>query len=293
MSQGASDVINLPFEATEVQTRMNNYLQIYLARKALKSHFHCNGRAPSLALLAQNATIKAQELDRTNKMKDDFLAMLSHELRNPINVISGFAEVLVDNSEDAELAKEAAETIYRNAQFQAKLIQDLMDVSRSMNGKMILECRPLELDFLLEEMLPSVETAAQKKNIDVKTQFNCAGLISGDCTRITQVIWNLISNAIKFTPDGGRVEIELRQKDEWIELLVRDTGIGIDPVFLPQIFEQFHQQDTNITRRFGGLGLGLTIVKNIVELHQGHVHAFSEGVGHGSSFILRLPSLPS
>lgn len=293
MDQGASDVITLPFEATEVQARMNNYLQIYLAKRTLKSHFKCQSQTPTLALLAQSASVKAHELDRTNKMKDEFLAMLSHELRNPINVISGFAEVLVDNSEDAELAKEAAETIYRNAQFQAKLVQDLMDVSRSMNGKMILDCRPVELDFLLEEMLPSVETAAQKKNIHVQTHFNCTGLISGDSTRITQVIWNLITNAIKFTPEGGRVEIELRQKEEWVELLVRDTGIGIDPVFLPQIFEQFHQQDTNITKRFGGLGLGLTIVKNIIELHRGQVHAFSEGVGHGSTFLLQLPALPS
>lgn len=288
IDHGATDILS-SLQPAEVKARLSIYLHSAKAQRILQNEM----KRPSINLceMAGEITLKNRELFRTNRLKDEFMAMLSHELRNPINVISGFAEVLLSNTEDTELIQEAAQAIYRNAQFQVKLVQDLMDVSRSIAGKMILDCKPQELVQILKEVLPSAQTAAHSKGIKLFVHLKSSGLIQGDATRLSQVIWNLLSNAIKFTPEGGQVDIELQNQGNWIEFAVRDTGVGIEADFLPFIFEQFHQQDTTITKNYGGLGLGLAIVKHIVELHRGSIAAHSEGAGQGATFTVRFPSI--
>ncbi len=288
---GQVDCLSLPLDPAEARARVETYTQYHRAHSTLIAAL--KGEFASLEHLAEKSIQRTHEVERNCRRKDEFIAMLSHELRNPINVISGFAEVLLNNADDSLLAQEAAETIYRNAQYQSKLIQDLMDVSCSLNGKMILDCTPMELSAVIREIWTAAHKAAVKKNIQIVFRPKSAGWVFGDFTRLTQVIWNLVSNAIKFTPENGKVEIEIQNIDNFVELSVHDTGVGIEPQFLPQLFEQFHQQDISITKRFGGLGLGLAIVKSIVELHKGSVRASSPGPNLGATFVIQIPALPN
>lgn len=292
LMDGVSDIVLKPCEAQELLARVHFHLEKYKAKKYLQKQLQ-KSSAP-LDQLAEEIALKNQELSRLNKLKDEFLAVLSHELRNPMNVISGYAELLATEEHQSEETRLAADAIYRNAQIQIRLVDELSDIAKGIAGKLVLDCKPMEIESLLQDLLPSAREAAEKKRIHLNVQQSShLGLINGDSARMSQVIWNLFSNALKFTPDGGRIDVSIDRKDPWIEFSVKDSGVGIDPDFLPDIFEKFHQQDPTITKKFGGLGLGLSIVHHIVELHGGTVQASSDGIGHGATFLVRIPALPN
>ncbi|MBD1889130.1 response regulator [Coleofasciculus sp. FACHB-SPT9] len=240
---------------------------------------------------AQEARTQAES---ANRMKDEFLATLSHELRSPLNAMLGWTSLLRTRKFDAATTARAIETIERNAKAQARLIEDLLDVSRIIRGQLRLTVRPLELIPVIESAINTVRPAADAKNIQVHLLLDTfVGSISGDPDRLQQIIWNLLTNAIKFTPEGGRVQVYLRGDRSHAEISVRDTGEGISPDFLPYVFDRFRQADNSITRSYTGLGLGLAIVRHLVELHGGTVRAESPGEGQGSTFIVKLPLLNS
>jgi CheY-like chemotaxis protein/nitrogen-specific signal transduction histidine kinase len=230
------------------------------------------------------------ESERVGKIKDEFLANLSHEIRTPLNAILGWAQLLVPGkSTDAELA-EGLEIITRNARNQARLIDDLLDMSRIISGKMRLEVQRVDLPAVIDAAIESVKPAADAKRIKLQKVIDpIAGPTSGDPNRLQQVVWNLLINAIKFTPKEGKVQVVVERVDSHIELSVSDTGKGIAPEFLPHVFERFSQADNSARRGNGGLGLGLAIVKSLAELHGGSVRVRSGGEGKGSTFIVSLP----
>ncbi|MBD2364100.1 PAS domain S-box protein [Anabaena minutissima FACHB-250] len=237
--------------------------------------------------IAQNARAKAEA---ANRIKDEFLAVLSHELRSPLNPILGWTKLLRSKRLDPAKADQALETIERNAKLQAQLIEDLLDVSRILQGKMSLNVAPVNLAATIEAALETVRLAAEAKNIQIQTILNpVSGTVVGDTNRLQQVVWNLLSNAVKFTPTGGQVEVQLEQVEMYAQLQVKDTGIGISPEFLPHVFEYFRQENGATTRKFGGLGLGLAIVRQLTELHGGTVEADSPGQNLGTTFTVRLP----
>ncbi len=236
-------------------------------------------------------------------MKDEFLATLSHELRTPLNAIVGWATLLGTGSLHGERLEHALQSIVRNARSQARLIDDLLDVSAIISGKMSLETRPVDLASVIEAALDAVRPAAEAKSIRLVVDLGWDGrasdgrngwLVSGDAGRLQQVIWNLLSNGVKFTPEHGTVRVRLDRLDHHARITISDTGPGIDEIFLPHVFEPFRQADGSITRNHGGLGLGLAIVRRLVELHDGTVRAESRstGHGHGASFEVLLPLRP-
>ncbi|MEH2369843.1 ATP-binding protein [Nostoc sp.] len=230
------------------------------------------------------------EAERANRIKDEFLAVLSHELRSPLNPILGWARLLQTREFDAAALKKAIATIERNAQLQAQLIEDLLDVSRILQGKLNLKMLPVNLVLVIEAGLETVRLAAEAKNIQIQTMLDASfGQVLGDSGRLQQVIWNLLSNAVKFTPEGGKIDIQLECVDAQAQITVSDTGKGISPEFLPYVFEYFRQADGTTTRKFGGLGLGLAIVRHLIELHGGTIQAESLGEGQGAIFRVRLP----
>jgi len=242
--------------------------------------------------LLQREHAARAEAEAANRIKDEFLATLSHELRTPLNAIVGWVGMLRAGKLNEPNIAHAIEIIDRNARAQAQLIDDILDVSRIVSGKIRLEIEPVELSKVVEAAVDSVRLAAQAKNIHVRTAFDPgAGPVAGDPDRLQQVIWNLLSNAMKFTSEGGSVIVEVRSSGSHIEILVKDTGEGISPNFLPFVFERFRQADGSLTRDHKGLGLGLAIVRHLVELHGGSVRAESEGVGKGSTFKVSLPVL--
>lgn len=229
------------------------------------------------------------DAERASQLKDDFLATLSHELRTPLNAVLGWSQILRRTNAPEDL-EQGLEVIERNARLQAQLIDDLLDMSRIMSGKVVLDVQPTELVMVVSAALDSVRPSANAKEIRLGASFDPeGGLVVGDATRLQQIVWNLLTNAIKFTPSGGVVEIVVQNGDSGIELIVRDTGIGVEPDFLPWMFERFRQRDSSTTRRYGGLGLGLSIVKHLVELHGGSIRAESEGIGKGTSIVVTLP----
>ncbi|MDB9526882.1 PAS domain-containing protein [Oscillatoria sp. CS-180] len=232
-----------------------------------------------------------EDAERANRIKDEFLAILSHELRSPLNPILGWASLLQTNRLSAEKTAQALETIERNAKLQSQLIDDLLDVARILRGKLKLETVPVDPISVIEAALETVKSAAKAKEIEIHLDLSDVGQIQGDMARLQQVVWNLLSNAIKFTPNNGRIEVKLVRKRKQAHIIVSDTGIGIPPDFLPHIFESFRQEDTSITRQFGGLGLGLAIVRYLVEAHGGNIKAASLGEGHGATFTVSLPLL--
>jgi PAS domain S-box-containing protein len=228
--------------------------------------------------------------ERMSDMKDEFLATLSHELRTPLNAIVGWSQVLRKGSLSEVDYLKGLETIERNARMQTRLIEDLLDMSRIASGKLRLEVQPLHPASFIEAAIETVTPAAAAKGIRLEKRLDMsAGLIAGDPERLQQVAWNLLSNAIKFTPKDGRVEVVLERVDSHVEIRVSDTGIGISPEFIPHLFERFRQGDARSTRSYGGLGLGLSIVKNLVELHGGTVSARSPGKDKGTTISLQLP----
>lgn len=228
--------------------------------------------------------------ENANRIKDEFLAVLSHELRSPLNPILGWTRLLQNGKLDAARQREALATIERNAKLQTQLIDDLLDISRIMQGKLSLTVTPVSLTFVITAAVETVQLAAEAKNIQILLDLPAATPpVSGDAARLQQVVWNLLTNAVKFTPSGGQVTIELRQLDRFAQICVTDTGKGIDPQFLPHVFEYFRQADATTTRKFGGLGLGLAIVRQIVEMHGGNVWAESAGENRGAIFTVQLP----
>ena len=241
--------------------------------------------------LLQQEQEAREEAERANRLKDEFLAVLSHELRSPLNPILGWSQLLQQGKLDETRQKEALATIERNAQLQAQLIEDLLDISRIMQGKITLVAAPVNLAVVISAAVDTVRLAAQAKHIEIALDLGEVAPLWGDAARLQQVVWNLLSNAVKFTPQGGQVTVTLRQLDRLAEIRVIDTGKGIDPPFLPYVFEYFRQEDSSTTRQFGGLGLGLAIVRQIVEMHGGTVSAESQGENQGATFIVQLPVL--
>ena len=225
-----------------------------------------------------------------NRLKDEFLATLSHELRTPLNAILGWTKLLRANAVPVGSVDRALEKVERNAQVQARLIEDLLEISRIVSGKLRLDLRPLDLVTLCSTAIESIRPTAETRGIVLERRFETGPMPSvGDPDRLQQVIWNLLSNAVKFTPAGGMVTLTARRLGEVDEIVVSDTGIGIDRAFLPNVFETFRQADASTTRAHGGLGLGLSIVKQLVGLHGGEVLAASEGEGRGATFTVRVP----
>ncbi|MBD1806859.1 response regulator [Microcoleus sp. FACHB-SPT15] len=240
--------------------------------------------------LLARAQAAREAAEAANRVKDEFLAVLSHELRSPLNPILGWSKLLQTRKLDEAKTAQALSTIERNAKLQAELIEDLLDVSRILQGKLNLNVRPVNLATTIQSALETVRLAAQAKSIEVDVSLDPqVGRVSGDTTRLQQVVWNLLSNAVKFTSAGDRVMVRLEQVDTQAQITVRDTGKGIHPDFLSHVFDYFRQEDGKTTRQFGGLGLGLAIVRHLVELHGGTVSADSPGVGLGSTFTVQLP----
>jgi signal transduction histidine kinase len=244
---------------------------------------------------SHEAVQRAQEANRrselANRSKDEFLGVVSHELRTPLNAVLGWSQLLRGPAgADAAVLAKGLRVIDRNARAQAKLIDDILDVSRIITGKLRLELRPLELESVIRAALEVVRPAADAKNIELCSSVETGAAVSGDPDRLQQVVWNILSNAVKFTPEGGRVEVALCRERAAATIRVRDSGRGIESDVLPYVFERFWQADSSPTRRHGGLGLGLAIVRHLVELHGGSVYAESAGPGLGSTFTVRLPA---
>jgi signal transduction histidine kinase/ActR/RegA family two-component response regulator len=236
---------------------------------------------------AQDARRSAEEASR---LKDEFLATVSHELRTPLTAMLGWAHLLRAGHLDERSAKNALETIERNARSQSQLIDDLLDVSRIITGKLRLDVRQIDPSSVIESAIEALHPAAEAKGVRIqKVMDTGVSSIAGDPARLQQVVWNLLSNAIKFTPRSGRVQVRLERINSHIEIAVSDTGSGISPRFLPHVFDRFRQADQSTTREYGGLGLGLAIVRHLVELHGGTVRAESHGEGKGATFTVMLP----
>lgn len=236
---------------------------------------------------------RAEALDQTNRIKDEFLAVLSHELRTPLNPILGWSKLLQRGKLNAEKTNIAIATIERNAQLQVQLIDDLLDISRILSGKMSLSASPVDLNTVICAAVETVRLAAEAKLIQIQMIISpVLGVVVGDAGRLQQVVWNLLSNAVKFTHNGGQVTIALSQAENHAQIQISDTGKGIRADFLPYVFEHFRQEDGATTRKFGGLGLGLAIVRQIVEMHGGTVTVDSPGVGLGATFTAQIPLTP-
>ncbi|WP_423753442.1 ATP-binding protein [Chlorogloeopsis fritschii] len=274
------------------------------------------------ARLLQQEQAAREEAERANRIKDEFLAVLSHELRSPLNPILGWSKLLLGGKLDEVKTKQALATIERNAKLQAELIEDLLDVSRILRGKLNLTVSPINLVSTIKAAIETVRLAAEVKSIQIKVNLDSeVGLVLGDSTRLQQVVWNLLSNAVKFTPPGGRVDVRLSKglgTRDWglgarnrgaegqspipdpqspianyAQITVTDTGKGINPDFLPYVFDYFRQEDGATTRKFGGLGLGLAIVRHLVELHGGTIQADSPGENLGATFTVKIPLMPA
>jgi PAS domain S-box-containing protein len=260
-------------------------------------------------LILEREQAARQEAETANRIKDQFLAILSHELRSPLNPILGWTKLLKNRKCDEATLSKALDTIERNVKLQIQLIDDLLDISRILRGKLILNTNPVDLAAVIDAALETVRTAAQIKALQIETNIDInVGQVLGDFNRLQQVVTNLLTNGVKFTPNGGTVQVILSSSygikgampcaptphsPNYAQIIVKDTGKGISPEFLPHIFEYFRQEDSSTTRQFGGLGLGLAIVSNIVEMHNGTITAGSPGEGQGATFTIKLPIIPS
>jgi signal transduction histidine kinase/CheY-like chemotaxis protein len=251
------------------------------------------GIAMDNARLFQDAEKARHQAEDASRLKDEFLATLSHELRTPLNAILGWTHILRSDPANAEKQAKALDVIERNTRAQAQIIEDLLDMSRIISGKIRLEVQRVDLGPVIEAAVESVRPAAEARGIRLQTVLDpIGGVVSGDPNRLQQVAWNLLTNAIKFTPKDGRVQVLLERVNSHVEVSVIDTGQGIAPEFLPHVFDRFRQQDSSSSRNYGGLGLGLAIVKQLVELQGGSVRAKSPGEGHGATFVVSLPVTP-
>lgn len=239
--------------------------------------------------ILEREKIAREQAEAANRVKDEFLAVLSHELRTPLNPILGWTRLLQTGKLDQQKTALALATIERNTKLQTQLIEDLLDISRILQGKLSLHVLPVDLAMTIEAAKETVRLAAEAKMIEIRTDLKLAICVMGDANRLQQVIWNLLSNAVKFTSNGGLIDVKLASVGSYAQITVKDTGKGISPEFIPFVFEYFRQADSSITRKFGGLGLGLAIARQIVELHGGTIKVESAGEGLGATFTVRLP----
>ena len=281
MGAGADDYLVKPFSARELLARVESHIKLHRERKDSED------KLKQLMLLEQQARASAEV---ANRVKDEFLAMLSHELRTPLNAIVGWTHLMKSGTlHDSDRAR-GIDVIDRNASAQRAIIDELLDVSRIITGKLKLDLQPIDPVSVVEAAVDAIRPAALAKEIDVHLSIERNyGLVVGEAVRLQQVIWNLVSNAVKFTPKNGRVDVEVKVVAKHFEITISDTGEGIAPDFLPYIFERFRQADSSARRKHGGLGVGLSIVRNLVELHGGDVEAKSDGPGKGATFTIRLP----
>jgi PAS domain S-box-containing protein len=249
------------------------------------------GIASWATVALENARLYTEAQD-ANRLKDEFLAVLSHELRTPLNAILGYARLLRGNLLPPDQVSRGLETLERNARWLTQIVDDVLDVSRIVSGKIRLDVQAVDLAGVINNAVATVQPAADAKGVRIQTLIDPrTGPVSGDPDRLQQVCWNLASNAVKFTPKGGRVQVRLERVNSHVEIVVSDTGVGIKPDFLPLVFERFRQADAGPTRKSGGLGLGLAIVRHIVEMHGGTVSAASAGENEGATFTVRLPMM--
>jgi signal transduction histidine kinase/CheY-like chemotaxis protein len=240
-------------------------------------------------LLSREKVLR-EDAEDVNRLKDEFLATVSHELRAPLNAIHGWVKLLREGRLNQDETARALEIIERGARAQTRIISDLLDVSRIITDKLRLNARPIRLTAAIESAVESLRQVADAKGISIELDLDSqAGPVAGDSDRIRQIVWNLVSNAIKFTPERGQVRVKLERVEDYVEITVSDTGVGIVPGFLPFVFDRFRQGDGSSTRRQGGLGLGLAIVRRLTEMHGGSVHAQSSGPDQGATFVVRLP----
>src|SRR6185295_2561690 len=242
-----------------------------------------------LQVVLENEQRARHQAEAADRLKDEFLATVSHELRTPLSAILGWAAMLNMEELDEKTTRVALSTIERNAKAQAEIISDILDVSSIMAGKLRIDARAVELSVIVRAAVDTLQLAARAKGVSLSVSFDSDCFVVGDPDRLQQIVWNLVSNAIKFTPNGGKAQVRLARVDSHLELTVSDDGIGISSEFLPHVFERFRQADSSSTRAHGGLGLGLAIVRNLVELHGGTVSAESLGVGQGAKFTVQLP----
>jgi signal transduction histidine kinase len=283
LREGAQDFLTKPVTSEELLARVANFVMLKRARDVLQGALSSQSR--DLATLAD-------ELAAASRAKDEFLAVLSHELRSPLTPILSWSSLLREGHLDPATSTHALETIERSARLQARIVEDILDVSRAITGKLRLNVRPITLDPVIQAAIDAVRPAAEAKDIALEARVEPdGGVVSGDPQRLQQVVWNLLSNAIKFTPRGGRVAVHLAHTEDHVQVTVVDDGAGIDPASLPRLFDRFWQADSSITRAQGGLGLGLAVVRHLVELHGGTVRAESEGEGRGATFTVALPLL--
>ena len=248
--------------------------------------------ARRVSLAIENARLFHQAAE-LNRLKDEFLATLSHELRTPLAAVLGWARMLVNDQLDVDKSRHALQAIERNAQAQVQLVDDILDVARGMAGNLRLNVEPIDVVAVTHRSVEAIAPAAAAKHIDVRVHAAAQVMVLGDAGRLQQVVWNVLSNAVKFTAAGGRITIDVAARNANVEVEVTDTGVGIAPAFLPFVFDKFRQADGSFTRQHGGLGLGLAIARHLVELHGGSIQARSDGEGHGSTFLIRLPAPPA
>jgi len=302
LREGAQDYLMKPFSVEELRARVGNLIAIKRVRDLLQQEL--TSKSQDLEALVQEVSLRrrelqialeslrqqAKQLEEANRLKDEFLAIVSHELRTPLNAILGCAQILRNRKPNESTTARALETIERNAKLQTQLVENLLDISRALRGKLLLDTRPVELKPVIEAAINAVQAAADAKAIQLESFLDeNVGSVSGEADRLQQIVENLLSNAIKFTPEGGRVEIRLLSKDSDAQIQVIDTGTGISAEFLPHVFDYFRQADSSMIRKHGGLGLGLAIVRQLVQLHNGTIQVESPGVGQGSTFTITLP----
>ncbi|MEO7970467.1 MAG: ATP-binding protein [bacterium] len=280
---------------SDPDARLRAIVQLQQKAKSLEKEIQERARAEeALRAALVREQMARSEAQVANRMKDEFLATVSHELRTPLNAIIGWSHLLRSGRLDEATIARAVETIDRNAKSQAQLIEDILDVSRMITGKLKLNNEPVDLSAVINAAVDSVQLAADAKEIHLAVTLDpSARHTIGDSNRLQQVVWNLLANAIKFTPDGGHIGVQVARAGRYARLCVSDSGQGISPEFLPFIFDRFRQADGTSTREHGGLGLGLSIVRQLVELHGGTVKAKSKGAGKGAAFIIKLPLAPA
>jgi PAS domain S-box-containing protein len=286
---GLRSAVVVPIRGRHSQMGVIGFASASPGRYTAPELFLAQELARRIGMALENARLY-REAQAANRTKDEFLATLSHELRTPLNAIAGWAQILRSRRLDEVTTVRAFEAIERNTKAQAELIEDMLDVSRIITGRLQLRLQPVRLSDAVEAALDSVKPAAEAKGVRIEISVSeGGGLISGDPQRLQQVVWNLLSNAVKFTPGGGCVRVRLKYSDNDATLTIADTGRGIPALFLPYVFDRFRQAETMSNRTSGGLGLGLSIARHLVELHGGVIEASSEGEGRGATFTVTLP----